>query len=71
MDRSEKADFRSRVFVYFIYSREAFGYEGDLNPKFGYEGFRSDMGEIQAVRYSDIGGFCLDMGGISLLEIRL
>ena len=51
--------------------REAFGYEGDLNPKFGYEGFRSDMGEIQAVRYSEIGGCCLDMGGISLLEIRL
>ena len=54
-----------------VLRREAFGYEGDLNPKFGYEGFRSDMREIQAVRYSDIGGFCLDMGGISLLEIRL
>ena len=54
-----------------VFFWEAFGYEGDLNPKFGYEGFRSDMGEIQAVRYSDIGGFCLDMGGISLLEIRL
>ena len=44
--------------------REAIGYEGDSNPKFGYEGFRSDMREIQAVRYSH-------MGGIPLLKIRL